>query len=625
MALKIRSDHSSQLVKAATAFLIDYSPSYLDEGMPRIVCQHDLLFLALREQFFCPSGFRSVGDLYGFVGYAERTVSTTVQHKPDPIAHIRFNDSDYYGNLFHNLAVFGSTLTGVAFVAPSSEGEHLCRHGTYTGELAVSQTDVPMWDDNFDFWGYSIPCRTTRNQTYQGFTVNSVDPLNVTPYSFSYGNRVDTDVLPLLDYLRSHEVVHIFVEGGFLATTVLSNVRYSVLPDRLTIEYRIDIQTTLNGWHYGWDASIVIFFIDHQAGISPVLGGNYVFPATGDAYYNWRAESTDDVSYLGRMEDHWVMSLTTFPILLSLPAPLSGEDLDVARCVDLLSGRYLLDSFKKAVADQYLDIVPSSMFSTAEAFKNLEGSLGTNVLQNLAKIPDISSALPQIVEAIDVLGKIARRDLGLATLREILDLSTSTVLQANFQWRPYFDLLTRYLPAMLSVLGSLNKNRTLNVGYGSYRTTLKGFVRQEVTLLTRTKIVMDTSPSGVLSAILGTDALGLIPKPSALWDLIPFTFAVNWFTGIGASIKRAEYSLLLATMPAYFVHTYTITSPFTAAELDVLQASGTYADPPSLRVYCRDVSHFSPFPRDSRFGFGIPDQYPPLGVFGSLLYQLILG
>jgi hypothetical protein len=134
---------------------------------------------------------------------------------------------------------------------------------------------------------------------------------------------------------------------------------------------------------------------------------------------------------------------------------------------------------------------------------------------------------------------------------------------------------------------------------------------------------MDASPSGLLSAAVGLDALGLLPKASNLWDLLPFTFVVNWFTGVGEAIRRAEYAMFLATIPAYYVHSYTLSSPLSDDELDLLKMSSSISEPACLRVYVRDVTKRPPFPRDTRLGFGLPSGIPSLGSLGSLLYQLI--
>jgi hypothetical protein len=296
----------------------------------------------------------------------------------------------------------------------------------------------------------------------------------------------------------------------------------------------------------------------------------------------------------------------------------------VVDALRLFGNRYLVDQFQHFVETNYRDIAASSCFSAVDAFSEATSSLGTDVLQTLYKVPNIAAAFPKIKEAVSVLGDIVHRDLSLSTLKEILDIATSTVLQANFTWRPYISLIRDYFPAMKSMFDALTVSKSVVIGRGSFRYNFspEECYRHDTKLVTHTKMVMDASSPGLLSAILKFDVFGIAPKPSNLWDLLPFTFVVNWFTGVGQSIKRLEGSAELATIPAYYVHTYTLTSPFTERELDLLKMSSSGSVAAGLRAYYRDVSLYSPFPRATRFGFGIPSRLPPLGSLGSLLWQL---
>jgi hypothetical protein len=122
---------------------------------------------------------------------------------------------------------------------------------------------------------------------------------------------------------------------------------------------------------------------------------------------------------------------------------------------------------------------------------------------------------------------------------------------------------------------------------------------------------------------MGFDACGILPKPSNLWDLVPFSFIANWITGVGANIRRLEYIAVLATIPAYYVHSYTIASPFTLDELQGWNLGSESVAPLTFKIYYRDVSLYVPLMRDTEFGFALPSSVPPLAVIGSLLYQLL--
>jgi len=131
------------------------------------------------------------------------------------------------------------------------------------------------------------------------------------------------------------------------------------------------------------------------------------------------------------------------------------------------------------------------------------------------------------------------------------------------------------------------------------------------------------SSYGLLSSLLQLDGLGIMPKPSNLWDLMPFSFVLNWLTGVGTAMRRAEYMTCMATIPAYYVHSYTLTSPFTTDELASWRTATSTDGQLSLKLFYRDISLFSPAPRDSMFGFGIPRSLPPLGTVAALLWQVL--
>jgi hypothetical protein len=272
----------------------------------------------------------------------------------------------------------------------------------------------------------------------------------------------------------------------------------------------------------------------------------------------------------------------------------------------------------------FADITPAALFSSVAAIESIERGTSTDVLQTLFKLPEYKSLVPKFREAISVLSKLARRDLSLSTLKDICDLAASTILQSSFQWRPLLQLLLTELPKMVVSLSQIRNESELVVGRGRWVFDFPpgSLGRSAAKLTARSKIVLDVSGRKLATVLFGIDGLGVLPKPSYLWDLVPFSFVLNWFTSIGANMERSEYAALLATLPAYYVHTYTISSPFTDEELAIWSLRSSSSDPISLRLFYRDVSHRSPVPRDSRFGMGLPTSLPPIGTIGALLYQI---
>lgn len=637
MALHIRVNSHAPSTKVGYAFAGRVNLSNTGDVLHYIAVNMDLLGLLLRDghHWYVRGGFSNLFRTFSLYGQSvadeDMIVSSAPLKAPRGIGSAY--EKRYHGSISRGILIFTSVIAGKSFTAPSSDREHACEHFTYSGELIASGADIPLYPPlTIPFCShYVTEIENTGRRCWVEGRISALHPLSMTiadEWADPFAEFVN--LTSFIDNSVGKVFVYVFSWNGTVWTSQMRNLRYETDYSGCTVRYTMEVNGVGGGpppQHYLWEASFFIPFRVDEHLRQPVVGSSYrvlpyepcVFTYDFSTAYPWTGAMHQQFTAPAGYDLH------VYPILLSQPLSTTEE---YSRCLDarlFFSERNMLGSFRDAIQDSWDDIVPSTMFSTVDAYKAAEGSLGTNVLQNLAKLPGLVDSLPQIREAVNILGRLVRRDLSGALIKDILDLATSTTLQANFEWRPYLKYVTEYLPGLASTLQTLSDMREGSViGYGSFRYKLfQQLGRKEVTLLTRTKLVMDASPSGLLSAVLGLDALGLLPKMSNIWDLIPFSFVANWFTGVGEALRRAEYSLLLATIPAYFVHTYAITSPLTTEELDSMKMSSSGVESPSLRIYCRDVTLYSPFPRESRFGFGIPSGFPPLGTFGSLLYQLI--
>jgi len=627
MSLHIRVSNQVQTIKSGYLFYGGYSSPLIGvTTFPTAPHLYDFLLEKIRDGFICPSFSRNVAEWWGLRGYDGVDSDIHISDKPYTDKHVDWSrhDAHYYGNFYRNLELFGAVLSGKAFVVPSPTNEHFIRHDNLSGELIAGQTDIPTYVDDYEFFGTTVPIHNPHGNIYIDLTVNTVLPLSVT-ISPGYQGGFLPNLVDLLRFLEDgYEVTDL--AHGYSYSRRLSAMRYSISSAGIDIRYHMYARSNVSGAVYEWDSRIEVPFLAPPSVGIPIEGMSYHNPSASTVTFSYSNALVDgDTTDIGPLSDSYSTQLA-YPVALSQPPPLDTDGIWRVETHYVPKLKSLLFDYSSRFADAYYDITPSSMFSTVDAFKAAEGYLGTNILQNLQKLPGIASALPHLREAVSVMSRVLHRDLSVSTLKEILDLATSTHLQASFEWRPYIGVVTTYVPQMISTLHSVGLPSKNAIGYGSFRYKLSNELgREEVTLLTRTKIVMTTSPSGLLAAVTGADALGVLPKASNLWDLLPFTFVVNWFTGVGESLRRAEYSLLLATIPAYFVHTYIASSPLSVKELDSLKMSSSSTEPASLRMFYRDVSLYSPFPRDSRFGFGIPKDMPFMGVLGSLLYQLIFG
>jgi hypothetical protein len=626
MSLRLSASSQKLAVMAGFAFNMDISPS--PGGIDAEIYYHDLLLNEFRSRIYiCGAGLRQVSQLFGLRDVDGDLVDMKISHKPLLLHNSEQHNRTAYGSFYQNLSLAGQVLTGATpFGAPAFE--HPMRHSTLSGKLLIPQQSSFLTESDLNFYGHQFKVRHPNGNVYQYFQVSDTFP-NTGVINSWYAGFPHTILLEdLLSSLKGVTIEHVGSDGQ-LTRRVLSDVKFDVFDSGLRATYVMQTFNLETSQYCKWTSTLQVPFRYPVALVEPVIGVNYSTTYNAAVVFSakaWVINPDGSQEYQERTYE-WGGIYSAFPVCLSDSSLVVSASTDTVRKVssDLTAGRFIAP-FVKAINSEFTEFVPSSVFSSVDAFNAAEGYLGTNVLQNLAKIPGIVDSLPQLREAVHILGRLLNRDLSFSTFKEILDLATSTHLQASFEWRPWASIIQNYTPALASTFSTLGLTTGRAVGYGSFKAALPNAGgRKDVVLVTRTKIVMSTSANNWLSTLTGIDALGILPKPSNLWDLIPFTFLVNWFTGVGASMRRAESSLMMAMIPAYYVHTYAFTSPLTEDELQLLRASSDRDHIASIRYYVRDVTNFPPVVRDSKYDFGIPSGIPFAGTLGSLAYQLIFG
>jgi hypothetical protein len=558
--------------------------------------------------------------------YGSEGVRTELSSRPVIAVPSDARDFQRYGSSIHTLFSLPSILAGSPpATRPSLARENEVRHYNWSGRAGVCSAPPATSGQtlsSYALWG-------------SGTVVGGVYSLN---FSNIYGLRPETgqvssdsssraDIISLLSSLRTHGIVVRGQTGSSVNTALVSD--YENTPNAVT--YRMEVSA-----YFAADDTTISYSYDFLLNKEKVIDSTTPHNLHGSGWTGWFT------SYVPSVTFHSISCSVPRELVPPTPASIFGGGMITTTegwSADTFGGTHAFEhglsrgkifaksrSFRDELDKDYKHLLGASTFSACDAIQSLGQGVSNNILQTVVKLPQISSAAPQIREAVQALSHIAKRDLSLATLKEILDLASSTTLQASFQWRPMLELLTTHLPTIHTLSKGMGDRAKLRVCRGSWKYTFRdGELSRPATLTTRTKIVLDESPRGLLATILGVDAFGLFPKPSNIWDLLPFTFVVNWVTGVGNAIRRAEYASILLTMPAYYVHTYTVESPFLESELLDWNLATSHSSKLSMKIVFRDISSFTPLPRNSRFAFDLPTSAPPLGVVLALLYQLVLG
>jgi len=146
-------------------------------------------------------------------------------------------------------------------------------------------------------------------------------------------------------------------------------------------------------------------------------------------------------------------------------------------------------------------------------------------------------------------------------------------------------------------------------------------------LTVRSKVRLGVEPDSFLSAVLPVRSLGILPSLSNLWDIVPFSFMIDWFTHVGSLVDDIETSAMFTAFKVCTsLHSVRVDYPFEQETLDAYHMQTTEGEDAvgaGYRYYDRFVLNtlpsFSPS-RISPYGAGgVPDWT----LFGSLLYKFI--
>jgi len=562
-------------------------------------------------------------------------------------------DSDWarYGS---TLACLRALMSGGVF---SNENENQIYHASTVGDVVVGRP-TPAYHDGGDVVQMDAHARRV---VYQTPGVLRYDPSRDTPYyclGSGFSSSPDSKYLFFEGKLfGSYEKGGSFacMEEFYAPTTnriVVSDIDWSMGEDFVKLSYKVTWFILGDTWAYGchitpgiiaWNVDFTISYVfsDAEGSHSAPLTG-YVDKACDSiatvheiyhATVRERAMSDDDLWMAGDPNPGFYQVGVSFTYDTTGPAsfcvaatPWSSSDIEssTGRSYSGFAGprRAIEDVFRDWINQNMSDIRPASALSTAAAMNDLESSANTDVLQTLVKIVDISSQVPNLVEGINILRRLKGHDF--SCIPEILDFVSKLRLQQSFQWRPEFDLLLKYLPQIPGILSSLSVTKPTVIGRGKYEYRfLPTECPRDTKLVVRSKIVASSHLQRDLVSYLRLDALGITPSAANLWDLIPYSFVVNWFTNMGARMRVVgQLANLWLLDVVVLVHTFTLTSDLTDEEMNKCELANSLPGlNPHLRVFVREVSAYIPLYSASRFDFERPTRAPDWSIVASLLWQ----
>jgi hypothetical protein len=282
----------------------------------------------------------------------------------------------------------------------------------------------------------------------------------------------------------------------------------------------------------------------------------------------------------------------------------------------------------------WVNIRPALAYAASDAVRDFLELVKTNHLETLAELGQLRSVLT----GADVVSVARRLNDAIIHLKfgryadgawDLAKLYADADLMLKFGWGPLSDSATEFLEEGSKIVERLHSAGTLGTRtlYGKFELELPegipGFNIGPARLLARAKMRVQFGTSDLLAGWIGLQTIGLFPPISGLWEVLPFSFVLDWFTNIGQRIRDVEDSFQLSFLTLNHA-CYSISLEVDASESlgwyghDLVPLSGTSL---ALRYYSREVSTVYPELGDSIFDFRKAPG-APVGTASSLLFAV---
>lgn len=293
-------------------------------------------------------------------------------------------------------------------------------------------------------------------------------------------------------------------------------------------------------------------------------------------------------------------------------------------------GSYLAQptGFVTAVLNRMPHIRPSASISAGEALDSFLQVIKANHLETLSDLRDIGSLLPRVDLTLKFVRDLKSGNY-FGAVEDVLNFLTSTKLLIEFGLDPAASSVMEMVEKADSVKRRLDGadvfgHKELHAKF-SYTFPEGEFGYKSSRLITRTKLVASFDSSSIMANLMGGYARGIFPSLSALWDLYPFSFVVDWVTNMDDRIDELDHQFLfLCCRVHYCVHSFKV---YTEIDEDRLEEYNLIPQDrnelPSFVYYKREISRFPPSLKESKYDFLRPTGPLDWGTVASLFYQIV--
>lgn len=273
----------------------------------------------------------------------------------------------------------------------------------------------------------------------------------------------------------------------------------------------------------------------------------------------------------------------------------------------------------------------SAIFSFQKALENDLQIFKNNYLEVLKELPDLPGLVPKVDDLFKIISSVRWTSLVSGALK-LGNWVASSNLQLNFGILPtkgVIEELNQLGPSLGARLISAAKLRSKDLR-GTFRYVLPeqpdGYSLSKLTTITNVSVTYPSDPIWfVLFTLYG---VRLAPNLKNIWENIPMSFVVDWFTNMSSRLNAIDMSLMTLVIRVNAIqHSYSVTSYPESTTDQMLAVSANPFDPYATHLvptfYRREITRVVPQLSEGRYDYLSAAGNPNLGIFGSLLLQFL--
>lgn len=285
---------------------------------------------------------------------------------------------------------------------------------------------------------------------------------------------------------------------------------------------------------------------------------------------------------------------------------------------------YMLEDFRARTAGMLDDLRSLLVLASHEALDDIQGKMDANNLENFTQISGLLDFLSVPGTAFQLYRKIRNGDCWGAGVT-LLDLLADAKIAWDYGLAPTIsdakEIAKKAKPLVEAYKSGEWRKSLTSHGNASFTIPCRGSigpikVRAHVGLTAR------YSDSTLLALMLPIEAAGLFPWLSNMWDILPYSWFVDWFANIGTRVKTVESQFKVLAMDVLGV-TCSISCE-TEISNDLLDQVGLSSlDPvnPRIREYWRWAQPTLPSPHHTIYDFQPAGGIPDVGLGLALLWK----